>query len=129
MVEIILEKFRSTITSTDSNDFRMPNLSYSDEDGTVTFHGYVLKVRNPEKVYSYLYDKRTHTDRKSRITIFFRITPKGRVMVKEYRWKNSFFKSADKFLQGGMLETPYQFLVYDNDAYEEDDLRFIPYRS
>jgi uncharacterized protein YndB with AHSA1/START domain len=129
MVEIILENLRYTFTSTNSNDFRMPNLSFSNEDGTVTFHGRVLKVRNPEKVYDYLHDKRIHTDSKSRITIFFRITPKGRVMVNEYRWKNSFFKSADKFLQGGMLERRYQFLVYDNDAYEEDDLRFVPYRS
>jgi hypothetical protein len=128
MVEIILENINAVIISTNWKDFEEPNLTYNEKEGTVTFKGHVLKVRQPKSVWYSFLNLQQYTDEDSRCTSFYRITPAYRVMHKVITYKNSFYKLADRIIWGSAIyEKPYQFVTYDEDQYEEDDLRYKPY--
>jgi len=128
MVEIILENINAVIISTNWEDFEEPNLTYNEEEGTVTFKGRVLKVRQPKRVWSSFLNLQQYTDEESRCECFFRITPARRVLYKVITYKNKYHKLTDRVIWGSSVyEQPYQFVTYDEDQYDEYDLRYKPY--
>lgn len=122
MVDIIFENRNLKFTDLSLDDFNNEsNLSCDKQAGTVTFKGYVFKVRDPWSVYVYIRQHERFTDRKTRVLVEIRMSPKGQVFARRQYYKSASAYRVAKFMEYGVPSSQtYKHINYTDEDINED---------